>query len=1059
MRSQVNLQKACGAILWVLLINLFCHGQASVTGQVAGVVEDPSGAVIPGAQITLRSHTTNAVRQTTTSGSGNYTFALVEPGRYQVRCEKQGFKTAIRREITVQTQSTAQVDFVLELGAMVTTVVADAREEVLQTRDATVSELVDTTKIEELPNPSRYFARFTELQPGVVQEGTPSTKYGGTGVGGFVNGMRLDNNTVTLDGASLDDPTFPGDGSGDTVHIPLDGVQEMRIVLSNGGPLVGTSTGGQINVTSRTGTNELHGSAFEYFRNEALNARDFFAPEKTPFRQHIYGFSLGAPIVKDKHFVYGTYERYQRDIDVTITNFRPTPLLLSQIPGGPVFGFLREALDAAYPPATPGFDPTQLLAEFTTTLPRILRDHIFLIRTDHQLTENDKLFFRAFFVDSFIDASGFSRDFPTDTSGFLLTPRNTNFVGGYTKIINPRQVNEFRASIFRLRNNLFGKPTPPALVDLGFNPDSTGPGGFPFFIPAGTGLPLLGQIPDFPIDRFQNVYQLSDTYTIQHGAHSIVLGADFYRAIANSTLNTALRPITLFVGFGEPFGFGVPGLTSGLFLLQQQNFFINPERAVRGLRRTDWAFYVGDTWRIHPRVTLDLGLRYEYFGRVGDDNPELMNNLYQADSSGNPIPNVPISDITQVALHQVGGDGGFPMHRRNANNWGPRLGIAFRVLDNTVIRAGYSIFYSKPYFEQFNKNRFNPPFVVSTTIFFQPFGSAGDPLTNGDIPNVTGVSPGWKTPSVQNYNLTIEHEITPDMTVSAAYVGSVGRHLSILRNPNLGDAPAGPRPNPNFGIIDLLDSVGVSSYNSLQLQVAQRLRNGLSFQVNYTFAKSLDIRSLAHATLGRDEVVPSDDSNLRLDYGRSDFDITHSFKTNFHYELPLGPGKPWGSSWSGITRHLFADWAVSAIGNIRSGFPFSVYSDQDLNGDGIVQDRAPIIGDAQDIVINQDLQYLDPNAIGTVILNDPSLPPSGRNIFSGPGFHVWDLAIAKKFNLSERALLDFRTELLNAFNHPNFQAMTLTEGNSVAAGGGGFGRIIRTAADARIIQFSLRLSF
>jgi hypothetical protein len=1042
---------------WCLLSSV-AWGQASTSGRVTGLVTDPSGAAIEGATISLRNKTTNAMRETTSVG-GVYSFSLVPVGNYEVSCTKSGFATVARPDVVVETQRTAEVNCDLPVGAVSENVVVTSREELLQTQDASVVELIDRKRIDALPNASRYFARFLELQPGVVQEVTPASRFGGTGVGGFVNGMRLDNNTVTLDGASLDDPTFPGDGSGDTVHIPLEGVQEMTFVLSNGGARLGSSTGGQIAVTTRTGTNRIHGSAYEYMRHEGLNATDFFAQEKPSFRQHIYGGSLGGPLASNKHFIFGSYERYQRDIGVTFTNFRPTPLLLSQIPGGPAFGFLREALDAAFPPATPGFDPTQLLAEFTTTLPRVLRDHIFTIRTDHELTSKDKLFLRALYVHSFIDASGFSRDFPTETSGFLLTPQNTNLAAGYTRLISPSQLNEVRASVFRLRNNLFGKPTPQALVDLGFNPDSTGPGGFPFFIAAGTGLPLLGQIPDFPVDRYQTVYQFSDTHSIQAGSHSIVFGGDIYRAIANSTLNTGVRPVTLFLGFGAPFGFGLPGLTSGSFLLQTQNFFVTPPKPSRSLKRKDFAFFVGDTWRANPKLTLDLGLRWEYFGRPTDDNPELMNNLYQTDGSGNAIADAPITDITNVVLNQVNGAGGLPMHRRNLNNWGPRVGIAYHPFSRTVLRAGYSIFYSKPYFEQFNKNRFNPPYVVSTTIFFAPFGSTADPAINGDIPNVTAVAPSWKTPSVQSYNLTIEHALTNDMSFSVAYVGNVGRHLSIIRNPNLGDAPPGPRPNPNFGVIDLLDSVGMSNFNSLQVQLQQRLSKGLSFQVNYTYSKNLDIRSLAHADFGRQEIVPTDDSNLSVDYGRSDFDIPQSFKVNFYYELPFGRHRKWGTGWSPLTDQILGNWSISGIGSVRSGFPFSIYSDQDLNGDGIVQDRAPIVGDPRAIVINQGLQYLDPNAIGTQILADPNLPPSGRNIFNGPKVTSWDLAIGKKFQLSEAVAFDFRGEMLNFLNHTSFQAMTLAEGNNIAAPGGSFGRILRTAVDARIVQLSFRLTF
>ncbi len=180
---------------------------------------------------------------------------------------------------------------------------------------------------------------------------------------------------------------------------------------------------------------------------------------------------------------------------------------------------------------------------------------------------------------------------------------------------------------------------------------------------------------------------------------------------------------------------------------------------------------------------------------------------------------------------------------------------------------------------------------------------------------------------------------------------------------------------------------------------------------------------------------------------------------NFYFELPLGTGKRWGAGWTGITRQVFGNWAFSGVGSVRTGFPFSIYSNQDLNGDGIVQDRAPIVGDPQSIIINRGTQYLDPYAIGTKILNDPNLPPSGRNIFSGPGASSWDLAMQKKFSLTEKVMLDFRGEMLNFLNHPSFQTMTLEDGNAIAAPGGSFGQILRTASTSRIVQLSARVSF
>jgi hypothetical protein len=1064
----VNMLRPAHALLLALsIVVLPCAfpaaAQVGAVGQIRGEVRDPTGALIPGAQVTARNLETGVLRQAPSNANGYFVILGVDPGTYEVKCSKEGFKSSVRPQVGVQTQQVSTVDITLTLGQVQENITVAEREELLRTDDANLSSIVDAKRLEEIPLKTRYLAQLTELLPGVAPIRTPQNRFEGSGAGGFVHGLRKNMNSFTLDGANLDDPGFRGDNVQVNGRVGEDSIREFQMLLGTAEANFGHNAGAQINMTTKNGTNDIHGSVFEYFRNEALDARDYFndTGPKLPFKQNIFGGAVGGPFVKNKHFWFATYEGYYQRRQVTARGTAPTPLLLASVPDGPAVGNLRSVLEAAYPAPDPGFLQTDITAPFTSSLPDVITTNQFTVRTDHQISAKDALFFRVWFLNSVTTAGSSFATLATGTSTFGVDRRQTNVAAGWRRVISPQSVNEFRASVFRPRVVLSARgETKPGLVALGYPTKPDDPGSLGFTVFAGTGLTPIGQLNFLPTGRFNTVYQFNDEYSWAHGRHLFRFGGDFYRAIENDFLNSGRNPFTLFLGFGPPFGFGLPGLTTGLFLLQNQNFYTNPPTSQRHLRSKDFSFFAGDTWKVRPDLTVTLGVRWEYFGVVNEVDG-FLNNAFQADASGNPLAESPITDPSMIVLKSVTE---LPMTKKDLNNFGPRVGFAYHPFSNVVFRAGYGIMYDKPYFNQFINNRFNPPFNISTTLFFSPFGSTADPLVNGLTPNLATVTPDFVAPYVQNYHFEMEWGVMTDTVFRIAYVGNVVRKLTLIEAPNLqGAIPAASRPNPNFLTWEMLTNHAYSNYNGLEVEFRRRLSKGLAFQASYTWSKVLDTRSLADTITTQSEVLPSDKDNLRIDYGPADFNIPHAFKANWYYELPFGRGRRWGSGSSGIGQHVLGGWVVSGRGAIYTNFPFSILSNQDLNGNGSTNnDRAPITVSPGSLVLNQGLQFLHPNLIGTAIVNDPNLPPSGKNILYGPRQNIWDVSVGKTFDVTERVKLDFRALMFNLLNHPNFESPNVERGNNIAnPANSSFGRLIATSRnlDNRIIEFSARLKF
>lgn len=1081
------------AVVLSFIIVVACHfvaptssfGQASTKGTITGTVTDPTGAVIPGAEITISNIETGFTRTITTDQSGNYTAISLDPGSYRVEVLVQGFQRAIRAEIRLAVQATAHADFELQIGQVSEEVVVEGREEILQTTQTSVAGLVTDQQILRLPTLTRRFTDLMRTQMGVVDPEMVNPEFGASGAGGFANGQRIDTNTFTLDGSNLNDPGFPGNAISTTRPIPLEAIKEYAVQLSNPDATFGTSSGAQVAMTTKSGTNDFHGSLFYSHRNNVFNAADFFNPsgEASPLKTHQFGFSIGGPIVEDKTFFFGTYEGFREGRGLVIGGNVPSEALLVQVPDDAAHGFLQSVMRVSYlktpdvvpagacaPPFT-GLSAAGCTGRGTFTPTSDFVADTFLIRIDHQFSPNDRLYGRYYYTKN----EGPSRYLfsPSGTSDFFSIKRNYNFLVSYDHIFSPTAANTFRASFYRPVTRFPPFGSRPELNQFGINGDDFhAADSLPFIIFAGTGMSLLGQFPIFPFARPQYEVQVNDDFTLVRGAHQLRFGIERYQIHLNETISNNLRPFLLFIGFGNPF-FPV-GVTDGNSLSLEQNIPVDPDNFQRGYRQINWGLYITDTHRVTNKVTFNYGLRWEYYGIPHERNGAL-HNLYQADSSGSPIPDVRITDFTNVVLAQAGDCSGcLNFFKKTYTNFQPRFGIAYQVLPKTVVRAGYSLIFNPWYYEQFNSVRFNAPETVSVLLNFQPFGTTATLASAVGAQNAYGVDPGFTPAYTQSWSLFIQQGITADSSFKIGYVGNKGTKLSQLLTPNFGASPSTPRPNSNFAIIDLMTTTGLSTYHGLQTEFLHRFSKGLIFQVNYTWAKSLDNASISHTVFGRDRIVPQNSFAPRDNYGPSDFDISHLLRGNWFYELPFGEGKPWAGSSNKVARTLLSGWNISGIFTVQTGHPFNILSGIDSNGDGNNNDRAVFLSGTVDQLLasgGDPAQYLSATVAcpagqpagavctqsGVVLGGDYSLgAPIGRNSVEGPSMANFDLVLGKTTQLTETVRMEFKAEFYNAFNITNFQPPDPGPNQITSPT---FGRILLTRTRPRELQFSLRFEF
>jgi hypothetical protein len=1027
--------------------------QGSVTGRVSGTIVDSSQAVVPDVSVSLRNAQTNEQRTASSNRFGTYEFLNVPVGQYEITVTHAGFSPAKSRfDVTVQT--TAVINFTLQVGSATETVNVSASAEVLNTADASLGGVVSNEKVTELPLNGRSFVDLVGLMAGA----TPliSTAGGRTSAtrndGGFINGTDDFYNDFTIDGGDFNDISVPGSlinkaliGTG----VPPDAIAEFKVLTGGADAEFGTVAGAHVNVVTKSGTNQFHGTAWEFLRNDGLNARNYFDPvtsTKLPFKLNQFGGVLGGPVVRDKNFFFGSYEGFRQTLKVTAVPVVPTPLLLASVRGGPANGNLQELLKAFYPAPDAGFSPTALVAPVHVVQNQGNDRDSFIARDDAQITSKDKFFARVVY------------NHATGTPGVILSSGLQGGNNGFgwntfvpeiawTRLISNTMVNEARFNYNRSALSVTWDEPPDSVANLGYSKSAADANGLPSISFSGTGLTNAGVGTNIPQGRHDNVFQWTDTLSMTKGRFNIKTGFNAFRYQINSFgADTPRRNIT-FVGFGAPFDAAANGLTTARFQTQTQTFNLIPlNSSHRYPRYSLFAGFVNAAVQMRRNLTVNLGLRYE-LNTIPREKNGTQNNIYQLDSSGNPLPEARITDISRVGLFLPKDFGFAPIHKAEFQ---PRVGFSWSPLGWMVVRGGYGIYYQRPDLFGFNTGTGNPPFSFPTSLTNQVFGTVADPtafLTTKK--NISGYDPGNSPIYVQNYTLNLQFKTDRNGYLQVGYAGSHTVNYNIGTAANFGAAFTGVRPNSVFNTISITENLGNSHYNGLQVEYNHRYSNGFSAQVSYTYSKNIGLVEVG--------AVPTDHFNYNLDRGRMEADFRQMLVTNAVYQLPFGHGKPMLSS--GVLAHILGDWAMSGVFSAHTGQPFSILAGSDVNGDGNNTDRATVlsghsISEVYATNVTDKTQFLKlQSQVNNIILAARNGVLLGRDTFDGPALFNVDFALQKNVPMGEQRRFEFRSEFFNLFNHTNFSNPNSTLSSPL------FGKILSTATNSRQIQLGFKFYF
>ena len=1009
--------------------------QAQTVATVTGLVSDASGAVLAGAQLTLAHTGTGLTRTTTTGEDGRFVFAGVQPGDYELRAEMAGFQTYIRQALTLSVGDTFSLPLVLQIGSVEQAVTVSGTPPLVNTSTAELSFLVSSQAIESLPLNGRNFTDLALLQPGVLAY--PSRDGGSVvahGLGMSVNGQDYRANIYLLDGTLMNDFTNGPAGSAAGTSLGTEAVREFRVESNADSAEFGRSPGGQINILTKSGTNTVHGSAYEFHRNDALDAANYFdIAGKPDFVRNQFGGSLGGPLLQNRLFYFGTYEGLRETLGKTITSFVPdNNARLGILPDGPVAisDAVRPYLNAM--PVATGASIGGGLAPHTFAFDQKLNQHFGQARLDYQAGPSHQ-FFARYTVD---DAEHrLPTDYPQFPRAFIST--NQFATGEYRSVLSDRTLQTARFGYSRTR--------------IGQNVEANLASPLPPFVPGR----IVGDIDVGGMQRFgpqtsanlrlaQNVY--SGQYDITHtrGRHLLKAGmlAERYRDFMTN-----------------------PTFSLGIFTFANVRTFLTnaPLRFVGlgpvGDFNRDWPWtlygaYLQDHIQVGPRLTVNGGVRYEYA-------------TMPIDTGGR--------DSALVTLSGPAPTTGRLYDAPPRGNVSPRIGAAWDVLGDgsTSVRAGYGLYFNSSNQQNLIVTVTNPPatprFVIANPTFPNP------PFERGVGNTIRPMTWDLEFPRLHVWNASVQRTLPAGLVATVAYAGSRGSHLFRNTDANIPTPSPGPderlffaaglpRPNPNFGTIELKSSDGESWYRALIVDVRRAWRNGLSVQSSYTWSRSRDTTQastfFSDSTNGTTVAFPELDPNYNL--GPSDWDTPHSWVMNAVWDVPAPSGL------SGAARALLEGWQLTGISTMRSGQPLTVFVQNNwsrslwspsisftsgLDRPDLAAGRTP-----EDAVRGTPTQWFDPSAF--VLQPQGTLGNSSRGAFRGPDLRTQDLSAVKRIPLAGDARLDVRLEVFNVFNRANFSNPTLIAFAGTAAGEAPlptFGRIRSTVTSARQIQLGVRL--
>ncbi len=1180
------------------------------TGELTGLVTDPSGAVVANAQITLTNTATGEKRTSVTTTAGTYRFpALPVVGTYNLETSPKGFKSAKVESIVISVGTIVNQDVKLELGAGNEEVTVEAGVQQVQTQESSVSDLIDRRVWQQMPLETRDQNNFINLLAGAAQGNIALGMNGGTDRGAAVNGTRSGAGNYLVEGFDNNDQSLGGGNAvntgsstgGANTSISPDAIQEYRVIEHNFSAEYGKAGGFVTDTVLKSGTNQWHGSLFEYNRIQALAANSFFS-NRGGFTDHLvrnqFGGSIGGPIIKDKTFFYFTTE-FRRDRSSSPLQFTSlTPDFINFVNSGQFEQFLEatgpyagvntgayqgspfcgtagcagafsaestlgpiarnllatQPLALCVPGArnckgltniasglytgagqtqfTPnpvqwvqpdGVTPIDEFGSVTVGQGATLNQARYTAKLDHKIGNNDSLTGSYLYdngdgVTQFAGGANlFGPDLPVHARG-----QNAGITWSHT--FSPTMLNQARISYTRhtadfpgsAAQNAAGIPAIVTSVDA-FQ------GGF-------------GNSNNLPQLFTENEFNYKDDLSITHGTHNFKMGAGYTRTRNGSSFNADFNGLFLpygvediltdmaFSGSADQHFAGGPYYGSWFYAEASINPTVTPATRpnyYRGFRANEFAAYIQDDWRIHPRLTLNLGVRWDYFGPPHNFQAGLDSNFYSGAPvvpltcggvpcqqsneflpAGNPVIAAFGTGSLQVRNHEI--------WNKDTNNFAPRLGFSYDVTgkQKLVMRGGFGVAYDRMYNNVFENLRFNPPFFcfcnfgafvngvpgsaqATPGIYTVPFSSFG--LFNSPTEFPTGlpktspraIDQNLVTAYYEQANYGFQYEIAKDLIWETNYVGTFGRKLIGIKNLNSypgrlagGINPDNPipgspnssvRPNPLVNSINLRTNGFDSNYNAIQTSLRKRFANGLSFDANYTYSKALDQLSDAFTPRGAPAGViqPTDSLNPQLDYGPADFNIKHRFVVSYSYDLPFMKANRW-----------LGGWSVSGIVTAQSGVPFAPFDGSssgagDVNHDGVFNDRLAYVGGGS--ITRSYLSsspadgYFNPTSFTGVTCppnvnqglwcEGPSVGQINRGSLTGPKYVDVDMSLAKRFKITESAGLTFQAGFFNIFNHPNFALPDANFADATTTFGKSTATALPGQGGARVGQLALRFDF
>ena len=1095
----------------VLVFVLFaCVGLSAqqITGSIRGTVTDPLGAVVQSATVTVQQTETGFSRTVTTDRSGGYVLLELPVGHYQLHVTAKGFQEYVQTGISVNVNEAASVSPTLAIGSEIKVVQVTSDAALIEPTVTSMGKVVGERELEDLPLNGRNFSQLGLLQPGVVPI-TPGLVEAGGGLRDgqpySVNGQRPESNNFLIDGAD----NFNGVDGGYVLKPPVDAISEFLIITHNASAEFGHALGSTTNIVTRSGTNYFHGALWEFLRNDALDARNYFQTQELPLRQNQFGATIGGPIRKDKIFFFGYYEGFRNLQGVTALTTVPsmqerTGNFAELCPEGFTHGFCNNPNNQLFNVLANQPYPNNQLPSINLISQNLLQyfpepnvgtnlysasgninndSDQFGIKIDDYLTQKDNLNFRY----SFFQSSDVNPLSPQGASvpGFPVGEgqRAQNFVAQETHAFSPTLVGVVRFSF--LRNKfLYGESevhTPPEDLGFQYSPSLEIAEGPPFIQISGytdIGNPITG-----PRNTYENLYNISGSMSWSRGKHLFKFGGGYQRQQINVTQGIATNGFFVFAPFPVTDAFASFLSGEPVVFLQGLGDF------TRHIRGNEFNAYAQDTYKLSPRVTLNLGLRYEL--PMPDTEENNLNSMFIPGRQSIVMPNAPTGLLYP-------GDPGIPagLIQTDKTGFAPRVGIAWDVFGDggTLLTSAYGIFYEPYYTGQGGPLQTPisaPPYLatpqVSLPNFADPYdghppipGAYSTPLTNLTL------APNMTLPYTQDWDLNLQHSFGRDFLFEMGYVGTKGTHLPrfIEGNPavfvpgyvngqpisnsgnanqrrlysgcTLADSPS----SCNFSSMGEIASIADSAYNALEVSLQKRFSHGVQFLASYTWSKSIDDASSFNMTGSAAKPVAGENDlaqnpfDLTAERGLSMFDARNRFVFSYSWDLPFWAS---GHEWY---KQAFGGWQLNGIVTLMSGTPFTVFDSNDVAAQGSAPEITGFSSQRPNLVGNPNngphtvtawlnasaFQQLDP------VANAGQFGTAGRNIAIGPSYMDWDFGVLKNIKVTESTAFQFRAELFNILNHPNFRLPDSDISSPT------FNQIL-AARDPRQVQFALKFLF